>query len=470
MFWFTWCQVKFGDDASRRKAAESISRAPTTGNIGLLRILLHDKDAEVRRLAVTGFSKLDGERRLAPLLEAVRDQNPAVVMAAVAGLKGLTDGRVNAALVPLLRHADPGARTQAAKTLKRLGWLPSNREDEIAFLVAKGEYARAVLHGSVAIPALEASLAGSAGTTRMRILEALGRIGGPRVFPALVEATKSNEPMVCLAAVDALSRSDEPGAAEAIVEMLRHNNAQVRAASAEALGKMRASNAAEPVIAALGDSQWDVRREAAEALGRIRDPKAVEPLGALLNDADADVREAAVLALGNFRDRRSIGPLVLALKDSTSSVRRIAAGMLSRIDSDWSSSPEARAAIEKLKTSLNDEDLGVRHFVNQLLINLGAVAPDLGSTAVSAGSTPPVSTTNRRKLAISLFIGILDDQDNVLRQAAAEALGRIGDESAWSALGRMRGDPDASVRNAVSQALHLLAPLSGESTVEEKGL
>jgi HEAT repeat protein len=62
----------------------------------------------------------------------------------------------------------------------------------------------------------------------------------------------------------------------------------------------------------------------------------------------------------------------VALKDSTSGVRRIAAAALSRIDENWSSTPEARAAAEELKPSLYDKDPDVRRLVGQLLESLGA--------------------------------------------------------------------------------------------------
>jgi HEAT repeat protein len=155
-------------------------------------------------------------------------------------------------------------------------------------------------------------------------------------------------------------------------------------------------------------------------------------------------------------DRRAIGPLVLALKDTASSVRRIAAAALSRIDENWSASPEARAAVEELKPALYDRDPDVRQFVGQLLVNLGAVEPE--ATAATTESDMSATTLEkRRKLAVSLFLAILCDADRDLRQAAAEALGRLGERRAESALARTLRDPDVSVRSAVERALQALA-------------
>jgi HEAT repeat protein len=241
-----------------------------------------------------------------------------------------------------------------------------------------------------------------------------------------------------------------------LLNALRHSNGHVRVAAVEALGRLRAAAALEPVRVLLNDPVWEVRREAAEALGRFGDPRAVDSLAGALNDGDADVREATAVALGSLGDRQGIGPLVLALKDSTSGVRRIAAAALSRIDTTWISSPEAQQAAEQLKTALQDEDPGVRHFVGQLLVGMGAMQPEtapLPETESSLASSP----AKRCKLAVSLFLAILCDADRDLRQAAAEALGRLGDERARSPLLRMQADPDAGVRTAAQLALETLA-------------
>jgi HEAT repeat protein len=203
----------------------------------------------------------------------------------------------------------------------------------------------------------------------------------------------------------------------------------------------------------LKDPVWDVRRAAAETLGRQKDKEALEPLTATLHDKDSDVREAVAMALGALGDRRAIGPLVLTLKDSNSSVRRIAAAALSRIDEDWGSSPEARAAAEELKAALNDRDPEVRYLVGQLLVSLGTIQPE---------DLPPTfeadhSAVKRQKLAVRLLMSLLSDADYVLRQAAAEALGRLADQSSESALVRAQMDPVDGVRRAAEAALIGLA-------------
>jgi HEAT repeat protein len=340
--------------------------------------------------------------------------------------------------------------------LEFIGWRPVKREDEMWFLVAKGQCSRVVSFGAAALLPLEMVLNAGPYSLCVAAVHALGEIEDQRVVRLLLKALKSNDAAVCVAAVDALAKVGGPEASEPIIGMLHHKNGHVRQAAVEVLGHLGAAAAAEPLRSLLTDPMWDVRRSAVETLGRLKDNRAVDALTRTLADKDADVREATAIALGGLSDRRAIGPLVMALKDSTSGVRRIAAAALSRIDENWSSSPEARTAVEELKPALYDRDPDVRRFVGQLLVSLGAAEPE--ATAETAGTDMSASTLEkRRKLAVSLFLAILCDADRDLRQAAAEALGRLGERRAESALVRALRDPDAVVRSAAEHALLALA-------------
>jgi HEAT repeat protein len=205
----------------------------------------------------------------------------------------------------------------------------------------------------------------------------------------------------------------------------------------------------------LGDKEWEVRREAASALGKLNNPETLEPLAKVLDDIDADVREAAALALSKTRNRRAVPPLVLALKDEVAGVRRIAAAGLSRIDPDWISLPETRAAAEKLKIAIQDAEPAIRFFVAQLLVNLGEMSPEalLGFTPEDQLASPAIK---RKRMGINLFIALLEDRDRDIRQAAAEALGHLGGERARQALLRAAGDPDGDVAAATQMALQAI--------------
>ena len=461
MLWLKQRQLSSKDPAVRRKAMQEFCDAPDSRTLNILRTALGDDDAEVRRLAVTALARLDDEARLEPLLGALRDRDPEVQKVAIGGLKRFnTEDRVIAALVPLIRHGDVGVRGRAAQVLELLGWRAANRDDEIWFWVCKNQFQRAASYGVAALPALECVLNSSPYNLRVGAVEAIGSIDDQRAMRPLLSALRARDPAVCVAAVEVVSRLGGPQVIEGMIGLLLHNEPAVRIAATEALGRMGAVAGVEPLRPLLRDAAWDVRRAATEALGRLKDTKSVEAMTHNLSDKDTDVREATAIALGSLRDRRAIGPLVRALKDSTSGVRRIAAAALSQIDEAWSSSAETAEAVVELKSGLQDKDPDVRYLISRLLASLGQ-----GSVGAPGLPTMPTddklsvsSPEKRRKLTISLFISALGDPDRDLRHAAAEALGRLGDVRAQSALARIMADSDTGVRLAAEAALKSLSP------------
>ena len=261
---------------------------------------------------------------------------------------------------------------------------------------------------------------------------------------------------VCIAATDALGKVGGSEAVAALICCLRSNLTQVRAEAARGLGNLVAAEASLPVAQLLKDKEWEVRREAAAALGKLHNPETLEPLSKAIDDADADVREAAAISLGKLGDRRAVGPLVMALKDEVAGVRRIAAASLARIDPDWVSLPETRAATEKLKIAIQDAEPAIRFFVAQLLVNLGEMSPEalLGFSPEDQLASPAIK---RRRMATNLLIALLEDRDRDVRQAAAEALGQLGGERAKQALTRAGSDPDGDVAAATQMALQAIA-------------
>jgi HEAT repeat protein len=452
-------QLSSGSAKARVKAAKELWREPNPDAVdGLAKALSRDPDAEVRQVCASALGRLQGPGRIEPLLKALHDKEPEVVKSAMLGLRRVSDQRIIGNLVPLLRHQNFSVRSGAAQAIDTLRWAPTDNEERIWFAVAKGWFQRAVASGADSLAALQLTVETSPVATAVRGVEALGSIPDPRAVKLLCRALNSPEPIVCIAAAGALGKTGTLGklggsdAVEALMGSLRSPHTQVRAESARALGVLGAVEAAKSITRLLQDQQWEVRREAASALGRLGDPDTFEPLATLLNDEDTDVREAAAMALGRLRDRRGIPCLVMALKDESASVRRIAAASLPRIEPDWVSLPETRAAAEELKMSIQDSDAAVRFFVAQLLVNLGEMSPE-ALEGFSPEDTMASPADKRQRIGTNLFIALLDDRDRDIRQAAAEALGRLGGERARQALTRAAADPDGDVANATQLAL-----------------
>jgi HEAT repeat protein len=457
MFWLKQRQLSSKDAAVRRKAMQQICDSPTPRALDALRNALDDDDAEVRRLAVVALSRLEDERRLDPLLVALRDRHPEVLKTAISALRRFNRERVLNALAPLIFNPDAGVRGHAAQVLDTMGWEPSNRDEEIWYAVSKSQLTRAAAFGIAALPALESVLLGGPYNLRVAAVEAISAIDDKRAARPLMAALRSPDAAVAGAAVEALSNTGDAQVIPAIIGVLRSADTHARVVAAEALGRMNAAEAAESLRLLLRDPAWDVRRSAAEALGRLKDATCVEALARNLKDSDQDVREATALALGNVGDRRAIGPLVKALTDSAAGVRRIASAALMRIDDDWSHSAEAQTAVEELKSGLLDKDPDMRHLVGKVLASLGqTTTPEVAAATPAEDKLYVSSPEKTKKLAVSLFVLILSDEDRDLRQAAAECLGRLGDERSQAALLRAMGDGDTGVRFAAERALETL--------------
>jgi HEAT repeat protein len=449
-------QLKRGNPSSRLKAAKELWREANARALdGLAEALLTDPDSEVRQVAASALGRLQVPTRVQPLVKGLQDSNPDVLRSVLLALRRAPDEHVIDVIVPMLRHRDFAVRTTAAQAIDTLRWAPAAREERIWFAVAKGWYERAAASGSEALPALKLTFETGPVASAVRAIEAMGAIPDPSVVKVLCQALHHQEPAVCISAVGALGKVGGSEAVQALIPCLRGSHTQIRAESARSLGILGAAEATSQICNLLQDKEWEVRREAAGALGKLNNPEAVEPLAKVLDDLDGDVREAAALALSGTRDRRAVGPLVLALKDELASVRRIAAAGLSRIDPDWVSLSETRAAAEKLKLAIQDAEPAVRFFVAQLLVNLGEMSPEafLGFTPEDNMASPAVK---RKRVATNVFIALLEDRDRDVRQAAAEALGRLGGDRGEQALTRASGDPDGDVAAASQMALQAL--------------
>ncbi len=225
----------------------------------------------------------------------------------------------------------------------------------------------------------------------------------------------------------------------------------------KAQGKLRDVIASSPaylgLIATLRDKDKQVRKNAAEALGAIADPSSISALTEALGDKDPGVRRHAVASLGHIFHDSVIPILVSALESSFTDVRSLAAKELGELGDK---SPNARsqqskfgrlrkyviksrAAVSLLK-ALEDSDINVRRNAAEAL---GRISDQ------SAGK---------------LLVNALQDKDPELRRNAARALGKLGDKAAAEVLVEALKDADVVVRD---NAVTALANLRSSNAVPE---
>ena len=471
-------RLEDNEAAVRRSAAAALARiGPAAGDAipALLRAAV-DVDAEVRKEAAEALSRIDPAWPGDP-----RAVTAAPVLVRELGSKFSEVWRAASSL--LVRIGAP-----AVPELLRALLLEEKDTCQVVIIQTLGAVGGAA---APAVPALAAALKSPFVHVRLAAAAALGQIG-PAAAPALPElilALADWLPAVRLAATQCLARVGPAaeGAVPTLTQLLSDREEEVRLAAAEALAQ--AGPAAVPALIEVLESRdlrrmseamkvrmevsdwWKhhvdleaLRREplkalrnvtwyfqyahddgvemahtsAAAALGKIgplaRD--AVPVLIQTLFDKEGKVRLAAARALGGIgqRARGALPALVNALIDPKEAVRKAAAEGLAAIDAAWSSRPEAAALVPDFVKRLR-QGPEVRSLAAEALAALGAAAV----TAVAAA---------------------LASEDRVVRETAANILGRIGPaaRNAASVLRQALQDGHNWVREAAAKALEKVDP------------
>jgi HEAT repeat protein len=227
--------------------------------------------------------------------------------------------------------------------------------------------------------------------------ELLGRIGGAKAVPALletVEATRTEDADVREVSLRALARIADPGAVEPLIRALATADVWLAPRIADILTRHGAL-VVDPLIAVLNDSsRQPARAWAANVLGEVRAQRAFPSLVRSLGDPEDEVRAKAAAALGRLGDRRAVGYLLEhLLTDPAPFVRVRIASALGQFGG-----PEV---IDRLVRALGDPAWWVRMRSVEALEQIGSVAE--GPLLVA-----------------------LDDPDSEIRVRAAVALERLG--------------------------------------------
>ncbi len=227
--------------------------------------------------------------------------------------------------------------------------------------------------------------------------ELLGRVGGAKAVPALLEtvtATRTEDSDVREVALRALARIADPRAVEPLIKALENAEVWLAPRIADILARHGEAVVA-PLIAVLNDGgNRPARAWAANVLGEVRAQHAFPSVVRLLDDPEDEVRAKAATALGRMGDRRAVGYLVdHLLSDPAPFVRARISSALGQLGG-----PEV---IERLVRALGDPAWWVRMRTVEALEHVGGVAEG------------------------PLLIA-LDDSDPEIRMRAAVALERLG--------------------------------------------
>jgi HEAT repeat protein len=452
MLWWKLQRLKSRDAKTRCRMIEEVAGSGDLTALEPVADALADEVPEVRIAAAKALGAFHDDRVLPPLVSAIKDRNAEVRAAAIFSLRRLGDAGAIDALVNALADYHHAVRWQAAGALSTMGWRPSNNIEFVLRAVATCQHEDAAVHGAEAVEALTSALEDPTCPRRNAAAIALGKTGDARAVPPLENALNDADSHVRVAAVEALSLIGHPQSATALLKLLQDTDHLVRATAIESLGRMGEPRIVEYIAASLiHDTSWDVRKLSVEALGRIKDEAATQLLWVALKDPDHDVRQTAATSLGQIPDPKSIGPLVLALKDENSAVRQAAKGSLRQIDRQWEISPGAQSAIPELEAAINDREYWVAQSAADTLAKINDMRQRMLETTFF---TNPAKDKHRQ--ALTVLVDSLRDFDRDFRQAAVEALGRIGDVNAVAPLVSALDDQDEWVGRAAALALNHL--------------
>lgn len=262
--------------------------------------------------------------------------------------------------------------------------------------------------------------------------------------PALVEGLDSHSPQVRARVALAYGRIQQPASVDPLLRLARDSASRVQAGALFALGQLawrpefaggREAEIAEAIAGHLNARNRPVRLAAIEALGKIgltRVPEWVEPL---LDHRSAEVRAEALLALFRYRyvlTKRQPGAAAPALPQSVidrmrALVRDPSAAVRRPLAYGFARFKDARGLDLAIRLT-RDRDRWVRLFA----INaLNKIADPVALSAVRAR---------------------LRDRDARVRWAVVHALATLGQPAA---AGGLIADPDHHVRAAVAEVLVL---------------
>lgn len=320
---------------------------------------------------------------------------------------------------------------------------------------------------------------------------------------------KSSDPRMRCKGVENLSESSHPSDTELIFASLQDENPEVRCTAVRALAKANKPGTQVALVAALRDTSFRVREAAARALGGLGGSNSAQALARCLRDPDAAVRIAAAgalrtigwkpatredlawfeIAVGNtpaavsagkhseetqpshdtaFHRRLAaeaqrekddpirINALLAALRGNDSLARVSAVHDLGQID-------DTRITQELLEL-FRDRDPEVRLVAAQVLAGRDDSPPahfvGLLQDASSEVRLAAVEFLGRirHQQIVELLVPLLSDENLLVRQATARALGFIGQASAIGPLVGSLADKDERMCCVVEQALQQIDP------------
>lgn len=264
---------------------------------------------------------------------------------------------------------------------------------------------------------------------RMRAMAACVQ-GGTKAVQALIHALETSPPGLKTEIAGMIARLKDPKGGVPLVRLLRDPDETVRKAAAIALEQMAGvldAAAAEALVHELTIIQDDAQRHVIIKLTGAM-PNAVGPVCAMLKHEDEAVRLTALEMLDHLLEPKSADALVDAMMEPA--MRDAATRTLKRLTAIRDRIEETFNALRNIEGSSEREEARMATVINLLPIG---------------------------RPSVDILIEYLDDEDWLVREAAADLLGKIADvRSVEPLMERLRKDKDTGVKELALKALGLI--------------
>ncbi len=243
--------------------------------------LLKHPDARVRATAISALGKLAAEKYADRLVPLLNDPDARVRANAVEALTGSHLPDLVDKLTPLLKDSSIRARVNTILTIAAIRgtasvieWLPLIQD------LARGDaqarstatYALGKLPLAESEDMLVQLLRDPEPAIRSEAAQALGRIGTPRVIPALAEALAGQAELRHYArkSLGKIVRRHGDETLQVVTRMAaQETRPEIRSELGDVLGRLRSPAAIEPLMKLLKDPEWRVRWKVLKAVERL---------------------------------------------------------------------------------------------------------------------------------------------------------------------------------------------------------
>jgi HEAT repeat protein len=296
--------------------------------------------------------------------------------------------------------------------------------------------------------------------------------------PALIQLLRDADPEVRMYAALALGDRNDPRAVPDLIKAFKDESANVRYHAIEAIGKLAAPESIDALVEIANAGDFFVSFPALDALAAIGDSRVAPALVSLLGNPA--IASAVLDALGKLGDAHSVEPIVRILGKPEPPIDA-AVTALARIHERYDSQlHEGQYIVDLVRRSIGEAAVrrlleGLDRISEPALPSLAKVLGWISGRQVEEALARLMSLPAVRKEAMialtrsgsrvaDLLIQQLDDNDLENRQAAAAALGRIGDPRAVPALLKSLTE-DENVAVAAANALAKIGDRSAHETL-----